>query len=179
MRKVPEQFSGGALLRVGSNVEVRSDFAFGCPKSLNVETGSTGSRDSESSTVPDRGDLPVCGASNTSNCATLPAQRQRIGERGGILARRRFQKGRVFLRGKKNPVWVGRWREDVIENGETRRIERSEVLGTKSDFPTKRLALRELEKRLSVVNDPPLPCTAYCGVCRVRVPLGVYSANPT
>jgi hypothetical protein len=27
------------------------------------------------------------------------------------------------------------------------------VLGSKSDYPTKRLALRELEKRLSVVND--------------------------
>ena len=46
-----------------------------------------------------------------------------------------------------------RWREDEIENGYTRRIERSEVLGSKSDFPTKRLALRELEKRLCVVND--------------------------
>jgi len=28
------------------------------------------------------------------------------------------------------------------------------VLGSKSDFPTKRLALRELEKRLAVINDP-------------------------
>jgi hypothetical protein len=28
------------------------------------------------------------------------------------------------------------------------------VLGSKADFPTKRLALRELEKRLAVVNDP-------------------------
>jgi len=70
------------------------------------------------------------------------------------LARRRYQKGRVFLRGIKNPVWVGRWREDVIENGGIRRPERSEVLGSKSDFPTKRLARRELDKRLSVVNDP-------------------------
>ncbi len=70
------------------------------------------------------------------------------------MARRRFQKGRVFLRGSKNPVWVGRWREDVIEDGRIRRIERSEVLGSKSDYPTKRLALRELEKRLAVVNDP-------------------------
>src|SRR5437660_1608760 len=85
---------------------------------------------------------------------SLAAQGQRFGERGGSLARRRYQKGRVFLRGKNNPVWVGRWREDEIENGRIRRIERSEVLGSKSDFPTKRLALRELEKRLTVVNDP-------------------------
>lgn len=154
MRKVLEQFAGGALPHAGSNGEVRSVSAFGRPKSSNFATGSTESRDSELATVPGRGGLPVCGASSTSNCATLPAQRQRIGERGGNLARRRFQKGRVFLRGKKNPVWVGRWYEDVIENGETRRIYRSEVLGTKLDFPTKCLARRELEKRLSVVNDP-------------------------
>lgn len=70
------------------------------------------------------------------------------------MARRRFQKGRLFLRGKKIQVWVGRWREDLVEDGRIRRIERSEVLGSKSDFPTKRLAFRELEKRLGVVNDP-------------------------
>jgi integrase len=85
---------------------------------------------------------------------TMHAQEQRFGERGGSLARRRYQKGSVFLRGKKCPVWVGRWREDVIEDGHLRREYRSEVLGSKSDYPTKRLALRELEKRLSVVNNP-------------------------
>jgi integrase len=96
---------------------------------------------------------PDGGASTTTKCDSLAARGQQIGEQGGKLARRRYQKGRVFLRGK-NPVWVGRWYEDVIENGKLRRIERSEVLGSKSDFPTKRLALRELEKRLSIVNDP-------------------------
>jgi integrase len=89
----------------------------------------------------------------TTNCATLPGRGQLIGERGGSLARRRYQKGRVFLRGK-NPVWVGRWRDDEIENGRVRRRYRSEVLGSKLDLPTKKLALRELEKRLTVVNDP-------------------------
>jgi len=99
-------------------------------------------------------ELPGSRASTTSNCVTLPGRGQRFGERGGGLARRRYQRGRVFLRGVRNPVWVGRWREDVIENGQIRRIERSEVLGSKSDFPTKRLALRELEKRLAAINDP-------------------------
>ena len=93
-------------------------------------------------------------ASTTTNCATLTARGQRIGERGGGLARRRYQKGRVFLRGKKKPVWVGRWREDEIKDGVIRRPYRSEVLGTKSDFPTKSLARRELDKRLAVINDP-------------------------
>jgi hypothetical protein len=60
----------------------------------------------------------------------------------------------VFLPGKKKQVWVGRWREDVIEVGQIRRVEWPEVLGSKSDSPTKRLAQRELERRLAVVNDP-------------------------
>lgn len=93
-------------------------------------------------------------SSITDNCDNLPGRGQQIGERGGSLARRRYQKGRVILRNKKNPVWTGRWREDVIEKGSIHRVERSEVLGSQSDFPTKRLALRELEKRLAVVNDP-------------------------
>ena len=89
--------------------------------------------------------------------ATAPmmrAQGQRIGERGGSLARRRFQRGRLFLRGKKQKVWVGRWREDVIEAGVIRRIERSEVLGSLSEYPTRKLALRALEIRLAAINDP-------------------------
>jgi len=84
----------------------------------------------------------------------MPGRGQRIGEQGGSLARRRFQRGRLFLRGKKRKVWVGRWREDVIENGEIRRIERSEVLGSLSEYPTRKLALRALEIRLAVINDP-------------------------
>jgi integrase len=99
------------------------------------------------------GGSALCGVSDRTNCASIRGQGQLIGERGGKLARRRFQKGSVFLRGKKSQVWVGRWREDVIEDGRIRREYRSEVLGSRSDYPTKRLALRELEKRLSVVND--------------------------
>jgi integrase len=72
---------------------------------------------------------------------------------GESLARKRYQKGRVFLRGKANPAWVGRWREDVIgADGSTRRVERSEVLGLKSEIPTQRLALRRLELLLCKVN---------------------------
>ncbi|HEX2711127.1 MAG TPA: site-specific integrase [Candidatus Acidoferrales bacterium] len=71
------------------------------------------------------------------------------------MARRRYQKGRVFLRGNANPVWVGRWREDVIgADGKTRRIERSAVLGSKSEIPTQRLALRRLEVLLCKINAP-------------------------
>ena len=47
-----------------------------------------------------------------------------------------------------------RWREDVIENGTLRRVYRSEVIGTKSDYPTRRLAMRAATDRLSTVNSP-------------------------
>jgi integrase len=71
------------------------------------------------------------------------------------MARRRYQRGSVFLRGKRDPVWVARWREDVIDAlGRVIRVRRSEVLGNRKDFPTKKLALRELEDRIAPVNSP-------------------------
>ena len=71
--------------------------------------------------------------------AIIPGKGQRFDGQGESMARRRYQKGRVILRGKANPVWVGRWREDVIgADGVTRRIERSEILGSKSEIPTQR-----------------------------------------
>ncbi len=81
-------------------------------------------------------------------------QGQPFDERGGSLARRRYQQGRLFLRGK-NPVWVGRWREDIINaDGSVKRVERSVVLGSKQELPTRRLAVRRLELLLARVNAP-------------------------
>jgi|SRR5579872_6761944 len=150
MLKQSAKFAGGIGQKVRVNGEVSADtlasvfyaifFALLAPLCRESLDRSSRNPDSDS-----------C---STTNYARLSAQGQQIGERGGSLARRRFQKGSVFLSGKKNRVWVGRWREDVIEDGRIRRTYRSEVLGSKSDYPTKRLALRELEKRLSVVNDP-------------------------
>lgn len=79
------------------------------------------------------------------------AQQSQLEKERNQLARRRYQKGSLALRGDK---WVGRWREDILENGRVRRLNRKEVLGTKSEFPTKRLAQRELDRRLSVINSP-------------------------
>jgi integrase len=70
------------------------------------------------------------------------------------MARRRYQRGSVFLRGKK-PVWIGRFREDVIgENGAIIRRRCSIVLGTKRDIPTKHLAERQLDAELARINAP-------------------------
>jgi len=71
------------------------------------------------------------------------------------MARRRYQRGRVFLRGKKKPVWVGRWREDLIQaDGNTLRVERSVTLGEKREIATKPLAQRRLDIVLARINAP-------------------------
>jgi len=70
------------------------------------------------------------------------------------MARQRYQKGSVYLRGKE-PKWIGRWREDVMNAaGETRRVKRSEVLGTKAELPTMKLAQRRLDLILARINAP-------------------------
>ncbi len=74
---------------------------------------------------------------------------------GISLARRRYQKGTVIKRGTREKVWVGRWLEDVIlPDGTIKRVHKSEVLGSVKDYPTKRLAQRELDGRVAVVNSP-------------------------
>jgi integrase len=56
-------------------------------------------------------------------------------------------------RGVRNVVWVGRWREDVINaDGTISRRCCKEVLGTQRELPTKKLAIRELAKRLAPIN---------------------------
>lgn len=70
------------------------------------------------------------------------------------MARRRYQKGQVKLRGK-SPVWVGRYREDVIgQDGTIKRVRKSIVLGTKRELPTKHLAERRLDAELNRINLP-------------------------
>ena len=69
------------------------------------------------------------------------------------MTRKRYQNGRVFLKGKKEEKWVGRYREDVVEvTGTTKRVRRSVILGTKRDLPTKRLAERRMATILACIN---------------------------
>jgi hypothetical protein len=71
----------------------------------------------------------------------------------GKMARRRYQFGCLFVRGKRLKVWVARWRERVLNsNGNMSTILRSEVLGAVSAL-SKRQAQRLLEERLRLVND--------------------------
>ncbi len=69
------------------------------------------------------------------------------------MARRRYQRGCLFLRGRKRKVWVLRFREDVmLPDGQIARINRSEVIGFLADLPTRRLAQRAAETRLREIN---------------------------
>ncbi|MGC1107575.1 MAG: site-specific integrase [Candidatus Acidiferrales bacterium] len=68
------------------------------------------------------------------------------------MARPRWQGGWLFQRGKKNPVWVGRFREDYIaDDGSRQRRERSVVLGLVRELG-KREAQRRLSERLAEIN---------------------------
>lgn len=76
-------------------------------------------------------------------------------------ARRRYQRGSLFLRGKS---WVGRWSEyEVLEDGSTKRHYVARVLGKKKEFPTKHLAQRLLQRELNRIND-----LSYRARCTIR-----------
>ena len=69
------------------------------------------------------------------------------------MARRRYQTGCVFKRGKRRKVWVARWREDVLcEDGKVGRILRSVVIGSVADLPTRKDAHVRLDEELRAVN---------------------------
>jgi len=69
------------------------------------------------------------------------------------MARRRYQRGQLCLRGTKEKVWVARWREDVIRpDGTLHRKRISEIIGSQLEYKTRRLAERALAERLSDVN---------------------------
>lgn len=65
------------------------------------------------------------------------------------MARRRYQKGQVYLCGE---MWYGRYREDEIRDGQVVRVRRNIVIGSKKEYPTQKLALRRLEQLLSRIN---------------------------
>ncbi len=70
-----------------------------------------------------------------------------LSERGS-MARKRYQKGYIYLDGEK---WKGRYREDEITNEGTKRVRREVILGSKKEM-TKHLAERQMEIVLSRIN---------------------------
>lgn len=69
------------------------------------------------------------------------------------MARRRYQRGGVALRGKS---WIFRWRDDVIEEGRLKRVERSVAFADKKKYGTKREALRDpfVVSKQQEINSP-------------------------
>jgi integrase len=68
------------------------------------------------------------------------------------MARRRYQKGSIRKRGKRNPVWELQWWEDFIRtDGTTGRRRESAILGYSSELTVKQ-ARKEAEKKLSPLN---------------------------
>jgi integrase len=67
------------------------------------------------------------------------------------VARQRFANGSLFVSGKVNPSWVGRWREDVAFPEGIRRVQHSQVLGRLADM-TEKQALRQLQSLVAKVN---------------------------
>ena len=66
--------------------------------------------------------------------------------------RRRYQKGTLLQRGKRELLWIGRWLEDEIRtDGTVHRRHKSAPLGTVNEL-TKRQARRELDKILAPIN---------------------------
>jgi integrase len=93
---------------------------------------------------------------DSAQSATMPSEANTGAvsqKEGNGLARRRYQRGHLRLRGKKEKVWVAKWREDVLlADGSVHRVQKSEVLGTLKEYKTRRLAERALEQRLAEVN---------------------------
>ena len=66
---------------------------------------------------------------------------------------RRYQRGCVFKRGKKEKVWIGRWREDIVSpDGSSNRIQHSVMLRPVSVITSKYEAQTMLEGRLRQLN---------------------------
>ncbi len=91
------------------------------------------------------------GLGKAMSCDIVSGAR-RATEKGDFVARPRWQGGWLFKRGKRRPVWVGRFREDFLtEDGQRKRRERSVVLGLCREVG-KREALRRLAERLAAIN---------------------------
>jgi integrase len=146
----PEQFAGGTLSDDGSNGRVSADRPDPLSDARKIAMRSVRGCDPGLPGFLGQGESLDSGPSTTPNCATLPAQGQRVSGPEVKMARRRYQKGSIRRRRNR---WEVRWREDVVlADGTIRREEKTTLLGTVEELPTKRLAAREAASFLARVN---------------------------
>jgi integrase len=81
----------------------------------------------------------------------LPAGKSWRTGNGGEM-RRRFQVGSVRKRGRRCPVWEGRYYEPVIVEGKLRKVRRGVILGSRSQM-SKSEAKQKLQKLLQSLNE--------------------------
>ena len=68
---------------------------------------------------------------------------------------KRYQQGTVFKQGKKQKVWYGTFRDDVIKtDGTIERRKRKVRLGAFAELPSKQAALTELQKHMTLSSKP-------------------------
>src|ERR1700730_9592929 len=83
---------------------------------------------------------------STMRATLIPAKAWRAARGKERRVARRYQRGCVFKRGKKEKVWIGRWREDIVNpDGSSDRIQHSMMLGLVSVIPSKHEAQMLLE----------------------------------
>src|SRR5207302_5709451 len=82
---------------------------------------------------------------------TVPSSNRVTGSRKETtVARRRYQKGSVVLKGNN---WTGRYLEDIrMPDGSLRRVHRRVVLGDQHEIRTAKMAWRKLEPFLAPIN---------------------------
>jgi hypothetical protein len=106
------------------------------------------------------------GATNANSDKLSPHRAIESSSERGSMARKRYQKGQLWLEGE---IWFGRWREDVLIDGVRKRVRVQKDIGTRRDYPTKRLAQRELDRQIEHVNDlsyRPLPTARFADFAR-------------
>jgi hypothetical protein len=87
------------------------------------------------------------------HCACIAPMLPLGSARRSSVARRRFQTGQLYKKGKRRKVWIARWREDVLlPDGTIGRVRRGILLGAVADLPTRRDAQVRLDERLRPVN---------------------------
>lgn len=149
----PSQFTGGALPAADSGAEV-------CPEPAVQAV----LRPLHSPGDAIAGEVGSVGEQNPAICVpsielsvSIPARGQLSSEPKGCstMARKRYQKGTLVKKGKREPKWFGQYREDIVDSaGNIHRVLRKVLLGTVRELPTRKLAQRRFDLALSRINAP-------------------------
>src|SRR5260370_25414949 len=132
------------------------------PGDLHAETGSefiartsefAAFRSAKRNQLPAEKDHPSSGVLQSEDAISTVARATPSSTSTEVFVpRRRFQRGRLFVRGSRKKVWVGSFREDQVQpDGSITRIRRSVVLG-EATRASRRSALAALQPFLDRVN---------------------------